>query len=215
MIGSLKEIFPIEAFAPLLGGLLLWFGFNYIFLAPSIIVPRLSERYYSPACIASVETGKAAFIQGSKKEEEDYNLALNKWIAEQTANAQAQVGNMIGQLLGGRGLESQRFFETHGNTLTDFSKRMGGQAMGPLQQKAQAAMTEWKAKKQAEIIAMRSQQKYRDARSFCGCNIAAAMSNNIDLALYTSSLRMFKPKGVIDLENGRVFEAECGKAPVV
>jgi hypothetical protein len=76
-------------------------------------------------------------------------------------------------------------------------------------------MTEWKSKKQSEIASMRSQQKYRDAAGFCGCNISAAMSNNIDLALYTSSLRMFKPKGVIDLENGRVFEAECGKAPVV
>lgn len=215
MIGSLKEIFPVEAFAPLLGGLLLWFGFNYIFLAPSIIVPRLSERYYAPACIKSVEEGRAAIVEAARKEEEAYNLALNKWIAEQTANAQAQVGNMIGQLLGGRGVESQRFFETHGNTLTDFSKRLGGQAMGPLQQKAQAAMTEWKSKKQSEIASMRSQQKYRDAAGFCGCNVSAAMANNIDLALYTSSLRMFKPKGVIDLENGRVFEAECGKAPVV
>ncbi|WLS12076.1 hypothetical protein Q9314_28690 (plasmid) [Shinella sumterensis] len=215
MLGSLKEIFPVEAFAPLLGGLLLWFGLNYIFLAPNVIVPRLSERYYAPACIKSVEAGRAAFDETAKKEEADYNRYLNKWIAEQTANAQAQVGNMLGQILGGRGIESQRFFETHGNALTDFSKRMGGQAMGPLQQKAQAAFTEWKSKKQTEIASMRAQQKYRDAAGFCGCNISAAMSNNIDLALYTSTLRMFKPKGVIDLENGRVFEAECGKAPVV
>lgn len=59
-----------------------------------------------------------------------------------------------------------------------------------------------------------SAAKLSDASSFCGCNVTAALSNNTDLAIYTSTLRLFKPKGVADLDNGRVFESECGKAPV-
>ena len=215
MLEWFKEIFPVEAFGPLVGGVLLWFGLNFIFLAPSVIVPRLAERYYAPACVATVDSGRAAFIKTVQEEETAYKGALNDWIKEQTANSQATVGGLLGQIFGGYGQEGQDFMNYYGKELGDFSNRVGGQAMGPLQLKAQEALTEWQGKKQAEIAAMRAQQKYTDAASFCGCNISAAMSNNVDLALYTSSLRMFKPKGVIDLENGRVFESECGTAPVV
>lgn len=210
-----KEIFPVEAFGPLVGGVLLWFGLNFIFLAPSVIVPRLAERYYAPACVATVTAGRANFIKTVQEDETAYKAKLTDWIAEQTAESKRSVGNVLGQIFGAYGQEGRDLMSAYGDEFADFSNKVGGQAMGPLQLQAQEALTEWQGKKQSEIAAMRAQQKYADPASFCGCNISAAMSNNVELALYTSSLRMFKPKGVIDLENGRVFEAECGTAPVV
>lgn len=215
MLEWFKEIFPVEAFGPLIGGVLLWFGLNFIFLAPSVIVPRLAERYYAPACVATVTAGRANFIKTVQEDEAAYKAKLTDWIAEQTAESKRQVGGVLGQIFGAYGQEGRDLMSAYGDQFADFSNKVGGQAMGPLQLQAQDALTEWQGKKQAEIAAMRAQQKYTDAASFCGCNISAAMSNSVDLALYTSSLRMFKPKGVIDLENGRVFEAECGTAPVV
>ena len=209
-----KEIFPVEAFGPLVGGLLVWFGLNFVFLAPSVIAPRLAERYYAPACVAMVETGRAAFIKTAQEEEAAYKGRLNDWIREQTANSQSQVGSVLGQIFGAYGQQGQDFMNHYGSELGDFSNRVGGQVMGPLQLQAQEALTEYQGKKQAEIAAMRAAQKYSDAAGFCGCNITAALSNNVEMALYTSTLRGFKPKGIADLENGRVFDDECGKAPV-
>lgn len=214
MLDWFKEIFPVEAFGPLIGGLLVWFGLNFIFLAPSVAGPRLAERYYAPACIAAVETGRVAFAKTRDEEETAYKGRLNDWIREQTANSQSQVGDVLSQIFGGYGQQGQAFMSHYGSELNSFSNRVGGQAMGPLQVEAQKALTEWQGKKQAEIAAMRAQQKYTDATGFCGCNVSAALSNNVELALHTASLRMFKPKGISDLENGRVFEAECGKPPV-
>ena len=214
MFDSLKEIFPVEAVGPLLGGLLLWFGLNYIFLAPSVIGPRLAERYYAPACIATVEAGRAAFINTRQEQETAYKKELAAWVQQQTRSAQQSVGGVLGQIFSGYGQQGQDFMNYYGNELNSFSNNVGGQAAGPLAQQATEALSEWQERKDNEAAALRAQQKFSDAPSFCGCNVTAALSNNTDLAIYTSTLRLFKPKGVADLDNGRVFESECGKAPV-
>lgn len=215
MISSLRDFLPMEALAPVLGGLLLWFGFNYIVLAPNVIVPRLAEKYYVPACVTSVKNAREAAIERFKKEEAEYMVTLNKWMVEQNDKMKAAAGNLLGQILGNYGAQGQAYVQQHGKELGGWLDKSLATASPALVQRAQQALTEWKSGKQKEIASLRSQQKFSDPAAFCGCNVGAAMSNNIDLALYTSSLRLLKPKSVSELENGRVFEAECGKIPVV
>lgn len=215
MIGSLKDFLPMEALAPVLGGLLLWFGFNYLVLAPNVIVPRLAEKYYVPACIGSIKSAREALTERSRKDEAEYVVTLNKWIVEQNAKMKAAAGGALAQFFGIYGSEGQAYLQRYGKDLGNMVDQGLSNASPALVQKAQQALAEWKSGKQKEIATLRSQQKFSDPVAFCGCNVSAALSDNIDLALYTSSLRLLKPKSVKELEGGRVFESDCGKAPVV
>lgn len=215
MLDFLKETFPSDALGPFVVGVLAWFGINFVFLAPSVIGPRLAERYYVPACVASVEQGRAARLQADKDEEQAVMAQLQRGVENAVRQSQQAVGGMLMQLFQGYGREGEAFIERHGQTLGNFSDRMGGQAAGPLAAQAQRAYAEWQAKKNAERAAQRAAQRFTAPAAFCGCNVSAALSSNVDLALFTSTLRAYKPKGISDIESGRVFEAECGKAPVV
>lgn len=215
MTGSLKDFLPIDALAPLLGGLLLWFGFNYLVLAPNIITPRLTEKYYVPACMASVSTARQAVSDRLKKDETEYMAALNKWMIEQSSQMKARAGNALQQFFGMYGKEGQAYLQQHGNALGGLVDQGMASVAPVILEQGQKALSEWKAGKQKELASIRSQQKHSEPVAFCACNVAAAMGDNVDLALYTSSLRLLKPKKVRELENGHVFETECGKVPVV
>lgn len=215
MTGSLKDFLPIEALAPLLGGLLFWFGFNYLILAPNVITPRLSEKYYVPACLASVSKGRALVSERLKKDETEYMATLNKWMVDQSAEVKARAGNALQQFFGMYGKEGQAYLQQHGGALGGLVDQGTATVAPVILQQGQKALSDWKAGKQKEIAAARALQKHSDPVAFCGCNVAAAMGDNVEAALYTSSLRLLKPKKVRELENGHVFETECGKAPIV
>ncbi|MBN9314159.1 MAG: hypothetical protein J0I99_00305 [Devosia sp.] len=215
MTGSLKDFLPIEALAPLLGGLLLWFGFNYLVLAPNVITPRLTEKYYVPACIASVSAGRKAAAERLEKDEKEYVAKLNNWMVEQSAQLKARAGNALQKFFGMYGKEGQAYLQQHGNALGGLVEGGVNSVAPVILEQGQKALTDWRSGRQKEINAARGLQKHADPAAFCTCNVAAAMGDNVELALYTSSLRLLKPKKVRELENGHVFEVECGKAPVV
>lgn len=215
MTGSLKDFLPIEALAPLLGGLLLWFGFNYLVLAPNVITPRLTEKYYIPACMTSVSTARAAVSDRLKKDETEYMAALNKWMVDQSGQIKARAGGALEQFFGMYGKEGQAYLQQHGKALGGLVDKGVGSVAPVILEQGQKHLSEWKSGKQKELTAARALQRHSDPAAFCKCNVAAAMGDNVELALYTSSLRLLKPKKVRELENGHVFETECGKVPVV
>ncbi|SFJ62062.1 hypothetical protein [Aerobium aerolatum] len=205
-----RDFFPVDALAPLIGGLLLWFGVNYLVLAPNVIGPRLAEKYYTPACLASVEAGRAELAQR-------FAAADAEWLERAEKNSReirqkySGSGGVFGGIIGMYGAEGQRFMQKHGNTLSQWGS-------GPLEQAISQGLAEaraqYDAKRKAEIDELRRAQRYSDAPAFCGCNVAAGMSDKLDLALFTSTVRLYKPAGIADLEAGRVFD-QCGTAPVV
>jgi hypothetical protein len=205
-----RDFFPVDALAPLIGGLLLWFGVNYLVLAPNVIGPRLAEKYYTPACLASVEAGRTELAQR-------FAAADASWLERAEKNSReirqkySSGGGVFGGILGMYGAEGQRFMQKHGNTLSQWGS-------GPLEQAISQGLAEaraqYDAKRKAEIDELRRAQRYSDAAGFCGCNVAAGMSDKLDLALFTSTVRLYKPAGIADLEAGRVFD-QCGAVPVV
>ncbi|KNY13053.1 hypothetical protein AKG11_31370 [Shinella sp. SUS2] len=205
-----RDFFPVDALAPLIGGLLLWFGVNYLVLAPNVIGPRLAEKYYTPACLASVEAGRTALA-------EKFAAADAAWLerADKTRRELQQQysggGGILGGILGMYGAEGQRFIQKHGDTLSQWSSGPVNQAIN---QGLGQARAEYDAARRTEIAELRRNQRYTDAAGFCGCNVAAGMSDKLDLALFTSTVRLYKPAGIADLEAGRVFD-QCGTVPVV
>lgn len=205
-----RDFFPVDALAPLIGGLLLWFGVNYLVLAPNVIGPRLAEKYYTPACLASVEAGRTALT-------EKFAAADAAWLerAERTSRELRQQysggGGIFGSFLGLYGAEGQQFIQKHGDTLNQWGSGPLNQAIS---QGISSARAEYDAKRSAEIAELRRSQRHTDAAGFCGCNVAAGMSDKLDLALFTSTVRLYKPAGIADLEAGRVFD-QCGAVPVV
>lgn len=203
-----RDFFPVDALAPLIGGVLVWFGLNYLVLAPNVIAPRLAEKYYTPACLASVEAGRDEVAKRFEAEEANWQAVLEQKVA---AIRQQYSGGAIGGILGMYGAEGQRFMQNHGNTISQWGS-------GPINQAIAEGMRQarenFEADRSAEIAEMRKSQKYSTPAQFCGCNVEAGLSDRFDLALFTSTVRLFKPAGIARLEAGAIHD-QCGAVPVV
>ena len=220
-----KELFPIESIAPLVGGAALWLAFNYFFLAPEVLGPRLAEKYYQPACLAAVASGRQSFQQEMQQARENGLAQIQRTMQEVSREvagaAQAQIGAGLGMLFGGRP-GSDRFMQRHGETLNQWA----GQAVAP---HLQQALNQRFANERAaldRVLQTRQREAeqgvvHRAPAPFCGCvvseGMAQGLAEGLDLAAFTSTLRLYKPRVIRQLDDGSRIQATttCGKPPLV
>lgn len=217
-----KELFPVEGIAPLIGGILLWFGVNYLFIAPEIIGPRLAEKYYLPACQSAVAEGRQArqrHIADLIKRGE-IAMAQAAQVAQQQAQQRAQqaTGTMFGMLFGGRP-ESDAFMQRYGGQMQGWADRQSAPAVGmAVQQQIDQARRAFTQQMQTEEREARAGILHATPAAFCGCVVdEGLMKDRFQLAAHTASLRLFTPDGVRRLQDGTIFNdaRACGRPPVV
>lgn len=203
---DLSEWFPVDAIYPLLGGAAIWFGINYAVLAPDVIGPRLAQRYYLPACEKQVTAARASYGAAVTEKVQSFEEQLKARAGNARAAARQQMDGMFGTDDYGQALK---------NLITGFGTvdvdGMTGAAIGMELDKQRAS---FRAGLADDIERDRARQKYEDTGAFCGCNVAEGFSNRVDLAAYTASFRVYKPRMIDQLESGAFFEG-CGQPPVV
>jgi hypothetical protein len=206
-----KEFFPVQALAPFIGGLLLWFGLSYIYFAPSVIAPRLADRYYLPACLSAVAAMEGGFQQRIKTMDEAFREKIKASRADLARRMNEATGVGLGMLLGdsaeGRRL-SKELAPMLGNSASSYVQ------MG-IEQEVAKAQNAYEAEKQRTKNELQSKQKFSDARSYCSCSTAEGLSNRIETALFVSTLRIYKPDTITRLEAGGATGENCGTPPVV
>jgi hypothetical protein len=211
----LSELFPIQSIGPLIGGAILWFALNYLYIAPDLIGPRLAAKYYLPACMAAVQDGR----QGHQNEVASLKQAFAKQQEELAQSLQQQmqqgVAGMFGMMLGGRP-GSEAFFRQHGKTVEGWGNTvtaMGSPAIGERLRTEQRAF-------ETQLAAREREAKkgiiYTAPAQFCGCVITEGMKERIDLAAFTATLRLYTPPAIRRFEDGTMLhEAKaCGTPPV-
>lgn len=207
-----KELFPVEGIAPLLGGILIWLGLNWLYIAPEIIGPRLAQKYYLPVCREAVAQGRIAREREVASLRTTAEQRLQQTMAEVQERMQAATGNILGQIFGGRPGSAE------------FMGRYGGQMSGFVNNSMAPALQQRYQQERAAIMAALDTEQ-REARSgiihatperYCGCAVTDAMKDRIELAAYTASLRIYTPAAVRRLEDGSyITEAgPCGKPPI-
>lgn len=216
-----EEFFPVESIAPLLGGVLIWFGLNCFFIGPSIIGPRSAEKYYLPACMSAVQTGKQAHaeeLQTLREQGEAQIQETMQNVARQTGQAaQGTLNTMLGGLFGGYP-GGEEFMARHGDTLRGWG---AGQAAPYLQ----AALQERLQNERADLV-KRLTARQEEARrgvlhpspaAFCGCVVSEGLSDRLELAAYSASLRIYAPPAIERLADGTMIHntKQCGSVPVV
>ena len=206
-----KEFFPVQALAPFIGGLLLWFGLNYIYFAPSVIAPRLAERYYLPACLSAVSAMEVGFQQRIITMDEAFREKIKASRADLARRMNEATGVGLGMLLGDSA-EGRRLSK-------ELAPMLGNSASGYLQmgieQEISKAQNAYDAEKQRSKNELRSKQKFSDAKSYCACSTAEGLSNRIETALFVSTLRIYKPETINRLETGGATGESCGTPPMV
>ena len=217
-----RELFPVEGIAPLLGGILVWFGLNYLFIAPEIIAPRLAERYYFPACQSAVAEGRQArqryVVELVKRGEAA--LAQAAQMAQQQAQQRSQqaTGTVLGMLFGGRP-GSDEFMSRYGAQMQGWAAQQAAPAVGmAVQQQVEPQRRAFMQQMQAEEREARAGIIHATPAAFCGCVVEEGlMKDRFQLAAYTASLRVFTPDGVRRLQDGTIFNdaRACGRPPVV
>lgn len=212
-MGDWKELFPVEGIAPFIGGIIVWFGINYLYLAPEIIAPRLAAKYYMPACQAVVAEGRRerqAAVASMKETGERQIQDTMRSVAQQ---AQQATGGMIQQLFGGRP-GSAEFMQRHGDTVQNWASGYLAPALQQRLNQERAALTQ---RLQAEEREARKGIIHNTPSQFCGCAISDGLKDRIDLAAFTASLRLYTPAAVRRLESGAIVTeaGPCGKPPIV
>lgn len=216
-----KELFPVESIAPLLGGIALWFGLNYLIIGPEIIGPRLAEKYYRPACMTAMAQGRDAWQLQMREAratgESRIQTMMQELAGQMQAQAQASVGSMMGMMFGGS-REGARLMDRHGS-------QMGNWAQGMITPGLQAALQQrFNQERQALDTLLRTQERemqqgvvHRTPAPFCGCIVTEGMKDRIDLAAFTASLRLYTPGTIRRLEDGSMITATqaCGTPPIV
>lgn len=203
---DVSEWFPVDAIYPLLGGAAVWFGINYAVLAPDVIGPRLAERYYLPACMMAVDAARASYGAAITEKVQSFEEQLKTRAGNARAAGQQQMDTMFGGGEYGQALK---------NLITGFGAvdidGLTGAAIGMELDKQRA---DFRAGLAADIERDRAGQKFADAGAFCGCNVAEGFSNRVDLAAYTASFRVYRPRMIDQLDAGAFFEP-CGAPPMV
>jgi len=207
-----KEFFPSEALGPAIGGLLLWFGFNYIFFAPTLIAPRLEAVYYAPICQAAIKDRKDVIAAEMRSERQALEKHLNEWAATASQKVMNQMDGAMDQVFG-NSEQGQALNQLFGMLGGGNAMRMGIEMK--VEQEKQRLRAELADTHDKRLETIRAATRIAEPAAYCRCNVAAGFENRFDLALYTSSLRLFTPKMINDLENGHMYEAACGSPPVL
>jgi hypothetical protein len=205
-----KEFLPIESLAPLMGGLLLWFGFNYLVLGPNVVAPRMAEKYYTPVCLREVTSAREA--RTSEIERMRQQIVASARASTQAAGAQAgqAMQNFLGNMLSGYGPQGAQL-----------GRQLGQHAMGQgtmglaLQQQMQQRVQAELGKFQQELAAERAKQKHQTVAAYCGCTVAEGISERLEVALFSATLRLYHPPAMSALSRGQAPSDDCGPRPVL
>lgn len=215
MENRLSELFPIQSIGPLIGGILLWFGFNYLYLGPELIGPRLGAKYYHPACMAAVTDGREAYHRETLTLLEAYRARQAEIVQAMQQRAQAGANNALGLLFGGRP-GSDEFMRRHGGTLQGWmNNNMAPGVAVAIEQRLQAeqqAFTGQMAEREKEA---RRGVVYSAPAQFCGCVVNEGLKERVDLAAFTATLRLYTPPGIRRLADGTMLHdaKACGSVP--
>jgi hypothetical protein len=205
-----KEFLPIESLAPLMGGLLLWFGVNYLVLGPNVVAPRMAEKYYMPVCLREVTSAREA--RTSEIERMRQQIVASARASAEAAGAQAgqAMQNILGEMLGAYGPQGAQL-----------GRRLGQQAMGQasigiaVQQQMQQRVQAELGKLQQDLAAERAKQKHGTASAYCGCTVAEGISERLEVALFSATLRLYHPPAMAALARGQAPSDDCGPRPVL
>jgi len=210
MLEILKEIIPVEAIGPAIGGALVWFGANYVFIAPEMIGPRLQEKYYLPACERIVETGQQAAVQEEAALTKQFEQRLDGALAE----ARKKVGQGAGMFFDMYGDQGRQFWQKWGGDITG---SVGGMAEMSLQAQASEARRDFEATLTEKRAKARASITHTSAAAYCGCKIEEAFEERAELALYGASLRFYTPPMIKNIESGAIYgkASSCGAMPII
>lgn len=198
-----KEFFPVDALAPIVGGLIVWFGLNYIYLAPHVVAPRLAEKYYTPICLSAVKGGGTALAARLAENETKFAGYLQKLENDIRSKLAGDVGTAFGQL-----------GEFGGALLQIYGGGVQSQVDSAIADRLRAERDSFDRQQAAAVEEARRGVRYPDPAAYCRCNVDQGLSNKFDMALYTATARLFRPDGVTALQNARAFD-QCGIPPVV
>jgi len=214
MENRLAELFPIQSIGPLIGGAILWFALNYLYIAPNLIGPRLAAKYYTPACLAAVKDGRQAFqsetaslIEAFKKQQ----VALAEGLQRQM---QQGVAGVFGMMLGGRP-GSAEYFRKHGDTVQEWGNSIAGMGSPAIAERLRTEQRAFETQLAAREREAKKGIVYTAPAQFCGCVITEGMKERVDLAAFTATLRLYTPPAIRRFEDGTMLhEAKaCGTPP--
>lgn len=216
MENRLSELFPIQSIGPLIGGALIWFAVNYLYIGPELIGPRLAAKYYLPACVAAVQDGKQAFQTETASLRDAFTRGQEQLAQTLRQQMQQGVAGMFGMMLGGRP-GSDKFFRQHGETVQGWTNSltdMGSPAVAERLQSEQRAFEARMAEREKDA---RKGVIYPAPAQFCGCVVGEGLKERVDLAAFTATLRLYTPSAIRRLADGTMLHdaKACGTVPSV
>lgn len=216
MENRLSELFPIQSIGPLLGGVLIWFVINYLYIGPELIGPRLAAKYYLPACMAAVKDGRTAFQEETTSLQKAFAVAQQKLADELRGQMQQGATQLLGTIFGGRP-GSEAFFKQHGSTLQGWANNMAGAGLGVIGDRLQAQKAEFNRGMAEREKEARKGVIYPAPAQYCSCVVGEGLKERVDLAAFTSTLRLYTPPAIRRLSDGTMLhEARaCGTMPTV
>lgn len=211
---KLDEIFPVEALAPVAGGAIIWFAANWSFLAPEVIGPRLAEKYYTPACLAAVQDGRAAHAEKRRTLIEAGRQKVDQATDEFRRQAAGQVSAFWGTLLGGHDRQGQAVLNQHGATLNSWGNPAIAAAAREFRQRQSLAVAAEIAQYDKEAAAG---ILHSAPAQYCRCVVSVGFKDRIELAAYTATLRLYTTETISRLKDGTMLHEapSCGKTPIV
>lgn len=210
---KLSEILPVESVGPLLGGIAVWFGLNYLVIGPELIGPRLAEKYYVPACVAAVADGRQARAQETEGLRAIFERDLRARMEGVQRQVQTQGNAFLGALFGGQP-GGQELANRLGGSMGAWTNNLAAPA---LLERVQAERLAFASQVEQRDAALRRSIVYKAPPQFCGCVVAEGLKDRIELAAFTSTLRLYTPASVRKLADGTMLHdvKSCGAAPVV
>jgi hypothetical protein len=213
---SQKDIPFFNVAMPVVVGLVAWYGLNFAWIAPNVIAPRLAEKHYLPSCVANVEKISMAVAQDFQTRAQQAREAAAQAAAQVEREAQAAANEFWGRLFADRpgGQQFLEYYNQPGRALDTANKIATGHAVNlTLQGEGQKLASEI-SEMSKEVREMNRTANYKTAADYCGCYVTTGMSDRMEMAFHTSTVRVFKPQGLTDMEAFKKFD-DCGSVPVV
>lgn len=216
MENRLSELFPIQSIGPLIGGALIWFAINYLYLGPELIGPRLAAKYYMPACIAAVAEGREEYQNKTTSLRQAFAQSQEELARTMRQTMQQGVGGMFGTMLGGRP-GSDKFFRKHGDTVQGWTNSLTDMASPAIADRLQSEQRAFEARMAEREKDARRGVIYPAPAQFCGCVVTEGLKERVDLAAFTATLRLYTPPAIRRLADGTMLHdaRACGTVPSV